>query len=58
MKSGGNSKTAKAKPQCISIPAGTDIDNLTAQQAGDIFEAGLKAKAAYAKSGFKKNNKK
>lgn len=50
MKSG----TGKAKPQCVSIPAGTDIENLTAQQAGDIYENGLKAKAAYAKSGFKK----
>ena len=42
------------KPQCVSIPAGTDIDGLTAQQAGDIYEAGLKAKAAMAKKNFKK----
>ena len=48
MKSGG-----KAKPQCVSIPTGTDIENLTAQDAGEIFENGLKAKA---KSGFKKRS--
>jgi DNA topoisomerase-1 len=53
MKSGaGNSK---AKPVCVSIPKGTDLDTLTAQQAGEIFEAGLKAKAA---GGFKKFKKK
>jgi DNA topoisomerase-1 len=53
MKSGtGNSK---AKPICVSIPKGTDLDTLTAQQAGEIFEAGLKAKAA---GGFKKFKKK
>ena len=37
----------------MSIPAGTDLDSLTAQQAGDIYEAGLKAKASAAKSGKK-----
>jgi hypothetical protein len=36
----------KDKPQFVNIPAGTDLDSLTAQQAGEIFEAGLKAKAA------------
>jgi hypothetical protein len=43
-----------AKPQYVSIPKDTNIDELTAQQAGDIFEAGLKAKAAFKKSKFKK----
>jgi DNA topoisomerase-1 len=42
------------KPACVSIPKGTDIDNLTAQQAGEIFEEGLKAKA---KGGFRKFKK-
>lgn len=42
------------KPVCVSIPKGTDIENLTAQQAGEIFEAGAKAKA---KGGFRKFNK-
>ena len=43
-----------AKPQYVSIPKDTNIEELTAQQAGDIFEAGLKAKAAFKKSKFKK----
>lgn len=44
-----------AKPVCISIPAGTDIENMTAQQAGEIFEAGLKQKAGNkGKGGWKK----
>ena len=51
MKSGNS----KAKPVCVSIPKGTDIDTLTAQQAGELVEAGLKAKAA---GGFKKFKKK
>jgi DNA topoisomerase-1 len=51
MKSGLSGKT---KPVCVSIPKGTDVDTLTAQQAGEIFEAGLKAKAA---GGFKKFKK-
>jgi hypothetical protein len=42
------------KPVCVSIPKGTDIDSLTAQQAGEIFEEGLKAKA---KGGFRKFKK-
>lgn len=42
------------KPVCVSIPKGTDIDTLTAQQAGEIFEAGMKAKA---KGGFRKFKK-
>lgn len=53
MKSGASG--AGKKPVCVSIPKGTDIDTLTAQQAGEIFEAGLKAKAA---GGFKKFKKK
>ena len=32
----------KKKPHCVSIPKGTDIEGLTAQEAGKIFEAGLK----------------
>jgi topoisomerase IA-like protein len=40
---------AAKKPQCVSIPAGTDLEGLTAQQAGEIFEAGLKAKSNYKK---------
>ena len=52
----------KDKPQFVNIPAGTDLDSLTAQQAGEIFEAGLKAKAAGGgkggKGGFKKFKKK
>jgi DNA topoisomerase-1 len=51
MKSGAG---ANKKPVCISIPKGTDLDTLTTQQAGEIFEAGLKAKAA---GGFKKFKK-
>lgn len=43
-----------AKPQYVSIPKETNIEQLTAQQAGEIFEAGLKAKAAFKKSKFKK----
>jgi DNA topoisomerase-1 len=39
----GKGKTKK-KPHCVSIPKGTDIEGLTAQQAGEIFEAGLKKK--------------
>ena len=35
------------KPQCVSIPKGTDIEGLTAQQAGEIFEAGLKKKVRF-----------
>lgn len=50
--------TAKGgKPQCISIPKDVDLDSLTAQQAGEIFEAGLKTKAAFAKSKFKRDKK-
>ena len=41
------------KPVCVSIPKGTDVDTLTAQQAGEIFEAGMKAKGSFRK--FKKN---
>jgi DNA topoisomerase-1 len=37
---------SKAKPQYVSIPKETNIEEMTAQQAGEIFEAGLKAKAA------------
>jgi topoisomerase IA-like protein len=46
-------KGAKAKPQYVSIPKETNIEEMTAQQAGEIFEAGLKAKAAAATGGFK-----
>ena len=53
MKSGASG--AGKKPVCVSIPKGTDVDTLTAQQAGEIFEAGLKAKAA---GGFRKFKKK
>jgi DNA topoisomerase-1 len=55
MKSGGSTSSGK-KPACVSIPKGTDLDTLTAQQAGEIFEAGLKAKAAG--GGFRKFKKK
>jgi len=55
MKSGGTTSSSK-KPVCVSIPKGTDLDTLTAQQAGEIFEAGLKAKAAG--GGFRKFKKK
>jgi len=41
-----------AKPQYVSIPKEADLDTLTAEQAGEIFEAGLKAKA---KSKYRKN---
>jgi DNA topoisomerase-1 len=40
------------KPVCVSIPKGTDVENLTAQQAGEIFEEGAKAKGKFRK--FKK----
>ena len=50
---GGVGKTGK--PQCVSIPKEIDLDSITAQQAGEIFEAGLKSKAAFAKSKFKRN---
>ena len=55
MKSSGSTTSSSKKPVCVSIPKGTDLDTLTAQQAGEIFEAGLKAKAA---GGFKKFKKK
>lgn len=42
------------KPICVSIPKGTNLENLTAQQAGEIFEEGAKAKA---KGGFRKFKK-
>jgi topoisomerase IA-like protein len=48
----GASGNASKKPQYVSIPAGTDLDSLTAQEAGTIFEAGLKAKVGKGK--FKK----
>jgi topoisomerase IA-like protein len=52
----GGSGVAKSKgatkAQYVSIPKETDLDTLTAQQAGEIFEAGLKAKA---KSKYRKN---
>jgi len=44
----------KGKPQYVSIPKETNIDELTAQQAGEIFEAGLKAKASFKGKKFKK----
>jgi DNA topoisomerase-1 len=47
----GAAANAKAKPQYVSIPKETNIEEMTAQQAGEIFEAGLKAKAAAASSG-------
>jgi len=50
----GANQTKDKKPQYVSIPAGTDLDTLTAQDAGVIFEAGLKAKASMAKGKFKK----
>lgn len=53
MKVGAN-QTKDKKPQYVSIPAGTDLDTLTAQEAGIIFEAGLKAKVSMAKGKFKK----
>jgi len=54
MKSSGSTTSSSKKPVCVSIPKGTDLDTLTAQQAGEIFEAGLKAKAA---GGFRKFKK-
>jgi len=45
------------KPQCISIPKDFDLESMTSQQAGEIFEAGLKSKAAFAKSKFKRDKK-
>jgi topoisomerase IA-like protein len=54
MKSSGSTASSSKKPVCVSIPKGTDLDTLTAQQAGEIFEAGLKAKAA---GGFRKFKK-
>ena len=54
----GASSNAKAKPQYVSIPKETNIEELTAQQAGEIFEAGLKAKAAAVAAGKKKFYKK
>jgi DNA topoisomerase-1 len=54
MKSSGGTTSSSKKPVCVSIPKGTDLDTLTAQQAGEIFEAGLKAKAA---GGFRKFKK-
>ena len=53
MKVGANAN-AKAKPQYVSIPKETNIEEMTAQQAGEIFEAGLKAKSAAASTGGKK----
>lgn len=49
---------AKAKPQYVSIPKETNIEEMTAQQAGEIFEAGLKAKAAAVAAGKKRFYKK
>ena len=49
---------AKAKPQYVSIPKETNIEEMTAQQAGEIFEAGLKAKASAAAGGKKRLYKK
>ena len=57
MKVGAAANPAKskgAKPQCVSIPEGTDLDTLTAQEAGVIFEAGLKAKVSSSKRKFNK----
>jgi DNA topoisomerase-1 len=50
----GAKGTKAAKPQYVSIPKETNIEEMTAQQAGEIFEAGLKAKAAAAATGGKK----
>jgi len=57
MKTGTGS--TKTKPQCVSIPKDVDLETLTAQQAGEIYESGLKAKSTKAKSGYKwkKNDK-
>ena len=43
----------KAKPQFVNIPAGTNLETLTPQQAGEIFEAGLKAKSQSKGKGFR-----
>ena len=51
---GAGAVNGKQKPQYVSIPKETNIDELTAQQAGEIFEAGLKAKAAFKGKRFKK----
>jgi hypothetical protein len=52
-----SAKGAKAKPQYVSIPKETNIEEMTAQQAGEIFEAGLKAKAAAAAAGGSKGKR-
>ena len=49
-----SSTDKKAKPQYVSIPKETNIEEMTAQQAGEIFEAGLKAKAGAKKKFYKK----
>jgi len=56
MKTGAAANPTKggAKPQFVSIPEGTNLDTLTAQEAGVIFEAGLKAKASASKRKFNK----
>jgi DNA topoisomerase I len=54
MRSASGPSSGKQKPQYVSIPKETNIDELTAQQAGEIFEAGLKAKAAFKGKRFKK----
>ena len=57
MKTGAAANPTKgsgAKPQFVSIPEGTDLDTLTAQEAGVIFEAGLKTKISASKRKFKK----
>ena len=41
-----NNSGGKTKPVCVSIPKGTDLETLTAQQAGEIYEAGLKSKGS------------
>jgi DNA topoisomerase-1 len=43
----------KGKPQYVSVPAGTNIETLTAQEVGEIYETGLKAKAAKGGGGFR-----
>jgi DNA topoisomerase-1 len=48
-----SSSGKSGKPQYVSIPKDVDLDTITAQQAGEIFEAGLKSKAAFAKNKFK-----
>jgi len=49
-----SSTDKKAKPQYVSIPKETNIEEMTAQEAGEIFEAGLKAKAGAKKKFYKK----